>query len=92
MESLEKEAEKYADRVIGFDNKNHREWEGVQVHIIQFCEESKWIEAEKIKAQIDVLNECTYIPRFEWEFCKIGRKILQLEKQLKELEDESNLL
>lgn len=90
MKTLDEEAIHYADRVIGFDNKNHTEWEACQIHIVRFYEESKWVEAEKIKAQIDILKECTYVPQYDWEFCRIGRKIIELEKKLKELEDESN--
>jgi hypothetical protein len=87
MKTIEEEALNYADRVIGFMNENHSEWEGVQHQIIQFCKESKWIEQEKIKAKIEAVNH----------FCKlngIGDSNMQksvigmYEQELKRLENE----
>lgn len=44
---------------------------------------SKWVQAEKIKAQIDALREVA------WLDSSIGTIIRRYEQQLKQLEDES---
>jgi arginyl-tRNA synthetase len=93
MKTLEEEAKEFCERTdkeIGemWSNDYHE----LPIQIANFVKESKCVEAEKIKAQIDVLKQCTNVPQFDWEFSRIGKKIIQLEKQLKELEDESNLL
>ena len=86
MKTIEEEALNYADRVIGFMNENHSEWESIQHHIIQFCKESKWIEQEKIKAKIEAVNH----------FCKLNgfadsnmhKSVIGMyEQQLKTLEN-----
>jgi hypothetical protein len=93
MKSLEKEAELYADRIFGFANENHSEWENAQRHIINFCEQSKWIEAEKINAQIEILELLqSKLDGNITEENNLWYKIQKIKKQLKKLEDESNLL
>jgi polyhydroxyalkanoate synthesis regulator phasin len=81
MKTLEEHALDYADK----HNQSYR----VQDHIIQFCTESKWIEIEKIKAQIEILHKCTYVPRSDWDISAIGKKIIELEQKLEQLEDEN---
>jgi hypothetical protein len=92
MKTLEEEVEKYADRVIGFSNEKQWEWRSIQDHIVQFCKDSKWVQAEKIKAQIDMLNSFYYgedlndedIMRFYTELH--SELTEELQQQLKELE------
>ncbi len=84
--NLEKEAEAYADRVIGFRNELHSEWEDAQRHIIKFCKESKWIEIGKTRSQIEVLIEIRGDHNSDNRFY-LDDKIEQLEQQLKELEN-----
>ncbi len=84
--NLEKEVEAYADRVIGFKNELHSEWEDAQRHIINFCKESKWIQIGKIRSQIEVLIEIRGDYNSDNRFY-LDDKIEQLEQQLKELEN-----
>lgn len=81
MKNLEQSAEELAKKRVELDPI----YANGLYHGFVECGKSKWFQAEKIKAQIDILNECTCVPRFDWEFTKIGRKILQLEQELKEL-------
>jgi len=51
------------------------------------CEQAKEMEKiEKIKAQIEILHQCTFVPRSDWNISRIGKKIIKLEQDLKELE------
>jgi hypothetical protein len=91
MKTLEEYALEYADQTIGFDKKNHWEWKDVQVHIIRFCKESKWIEMEKLKAkieEIDTIISCYNLSKYQDEDLRL--KMNRLEQQLKHLEDENN--
>lgn len=90
MKTLEEEALLYADNVIGFDNKNHNDWEDAQRHIINFYEQSKFIQIEKLKAQIEILDKI-----IEWSFKNSQdnptnyitlMEVTNLKQQLKELE------
>jgi len=88
MKTLEDEAMDWCfkkDEELGEFWSN--DYEELPFQISNFVRESKWVQAEKIKAQIETLKQCTNVPRFDWEFSRIGRKIIQLEQQLKELED-----
>jgi polyhydroxyalkanoate synthesis regulator phasin len=90
MKSLEKEVELYADRTIGFANENHWQWEDAQRHIINFCEQSKWIEAEKIKVRIEEINSIIACYDLSNETADDLRlKVNRLQQQLNKLEDET---
>lgn len=83
---LEEEAVLYADRTIGFSNSLHSEWQACHIHIVRFCEESKWVQSEKIKAKIEVLEPFVNgMPLYEYPYNRIGKKILELKQQLEEL-------
>ncbi len=84
MKTLEEHAEEFSKKRIELDLGYSK---GLYYGFIG-CSKSKWFEAEKIKAQIEVLKRCTIVPRFEWEFCRIGKKIIELEQKLEQLENE----
>lgn len=90
MIDLHKEAEKYADNTIGFSNENHAEWEFVQHHIIQFIQSSKYVQAEKLKAQIDVLKLIIENCHSKDTQVEVNIYVNKLKQQLTQLENENN--
>jgi hypothetical protein len=79
MKSLELEAFDYA--------KDNRDLIDPEFQAFMAGANSKWAQADKIRAQIEVLKECTNVPDFEWKFSRIGRKIIELQQQLKQLKE-----
>ena len=79
MKSLEQEAEEYAKTLVGIDVHAKKDFiAGAN---------SKWVQAEKIKAQIEVLLD---VAKSEHSFfIAYNLKIHKLEQQLKQLEDET---
>jgi len=81
MKSLEQEAEEYAKTLVGIDVHAKKDFiAGAN---------SKWVQAEKIKAQIEILTGL-----YENSYIKSGRefwkkKFEELEQKLKQLEDET---
>ncbi len=82
MKTLEEEAEKYATEYNGILVNKRKE------HFIAGAN-SKWVQAERIEAQIDVYLQC--IPFIDDEEYRIViRKRISIGEQLlKQLEDES---
>jgi hypothetical protein len=84
MKTLEEEIRDFCektDKEIGEYWSN--DYDELPLQIERFIKESKWVKAEKIKAQIEVLYTC-----IELTDIGIRNKANELEKQLKELEDE----
>lgn len=78
MKTLEEEAKKFQDtNYLPYDKD-----------IFIAGANSKWVRAEKIKAQIEILNEIRGGFNTDNRFY-IDYKIEQLEQQLKELENEN---
>jgi hypothetical protein len=92
MKTLEEEAEEYFSKDNGlycaYSVKNKEdEFTSVvsEVRAIDFVKESKWVQAEKIKAQIDVLkNVVSKIGHYDI----LRKDIEDLQQQLKQLEDD----
>jgi hypothetical protein len=58
MTDLQKEAEAFLELkgISGQQNKTISEW------IVEFSTQSKHVQAEKLKAQIEVLRKSSYVP------------------------------
>ncbi len=58
--------------------------------IIDFVNRSKYVQSEKIKAQIEVLKQIKIAvsDKNPFTYYNIGTQVLELEKQLNELENE----
>jgi hypothetical protein len=83
MKSLEEEAEEYAENYDECDI-----WlQGAAKECYIAGANSKWVQVEKIKAQIDILNK----HRLSGEE-KFSDTIEELEQQLKQLEDENDTI
>jgi hypothetical protein len=80
MKTLEQEAEEYFDNNIFCDGITPFE-EDISKRCFIAGANSKWVQAEKIKAQIDILRK----HRFSGEE-KFSDSIEELEQQLKEFE------
>jgi hypothetical protein len=98
MKSLEEEADKYFSTDNGLytsysvKNKEDKFTSVVsKVRAVEFVKESKWVQAEKIKAQIEVLEAILnkYIDESLSGFYIRGM-ISDLQQQLKQLEDETD--
>jgi hypothetical protein len=88
MKTLEEEASDWCmkkDEEIGEYWSN--DFEELPIQIADFTRNSKWVQAEKIKAQIDILWSVCY----DYSSSIIMPKIKDLEQQLKEIEDESKI-
>jgi len=90
MQTLEEEAQEYFSKDNGLycaysvKNKEDKFTSVVsEVRAIDFVKESKWVQSEKIKAQIEVMKEAYNRPS------QIMNMLVELEQQLKQLEDES---
>jgi hypothetical protein len=87
MKTLEQEAEEFCERT---DEELGEYWSNtydeLPIQIAKFVKESKWVQAEKIKAQINTVlalrsyYDDTYYIDLEYE---------RLQQQLKQLEDET---
>lgn len=76
MKTLEEEAADYAENVSNLVP-------GPYIDFIAGAN-SKWVESEKIKAQIDALSDIRNSETIFW----VDSKIEELEQQLKQFEDE----
>ncbi len=88
MKSLEEEIRDFCektDKEIGEYWSN--DYDELPLQIERFIKESKWVRVEKIRTQIEVLNEIRGEFNTDNRFY-IDDKIEQLEQQLKKLEDE----
>ena len=92
MQTLEEEAQEYFSKDNGLycaysvKNKEDKFTSVVsEVRAIDFVKESKWVQAEKIKAQIEAFEDANIV----WENSLFREKISELKQQLKQLEDES---
>jgi hypothetical protein len=84
MKTLEEEARDFCektDKEIGEYWSN--DYDELPLQIERFVKESKWVQAEKIKAQIESLNEVNNTHPL-----RINIMIKKLEEHLKGLEDE----
>ena len=79
MMTLEDEAQEYVNKMALVDP--------IADVITEFVTESKWIQAEKIKAQLEIIREV--LRESDLFDTLIIIKINSLEQQLKQLEDES---
>lgn len=84
MKTLEQEAEEYAEF-----GKTNSKWQPIVQNAFIAGASSKWVQAEKIKVQIELIEELKTgvynLGATAWYQTK-----LKLEQQLKQLEDEAN--
>jgi len=82
-ENLKKEAEEYADlQLKGIVDKVSK-FECINDFTAGAL--SNYVEKQKLEFAIEQLKQCTYLPKSDWEFSVIGRKIKELEEKLSEL-------
>lgn len=95
MQTLEEEAQEYFSKDNGLycaysvKNKEDKFTSVVsEVRAIDFVKESKWVQAEKIKAQIEVLKEIISSGyKFRNALEESENKLSKLQQQLKQLEE-----
>jgi hypothetical protein len=82
MKTLEEEAREYAKELVEARVIKDYQSGWMESVYLYITRNSKWVQAEKIKAQIDVLREVA------WLDSTIGSVIRRYEQQLKQLEDD----
>ena len=89
MKTLEQEAQEYFDNNIFCDGITPFE-EDISKRCFIAGANSKWVQAEKINAQLQILKS---IPENDGETAlwHIAMKQVKLEQQLKQLEDETKI-
>jgi hypothetical protein len=85
MKSLEQQAEEYFEYNIFCDGITSFE-EDISKRCFMAGANSNWVQAEKIKAQIELLYQARVAP-ITW----FDRKMEELEQQLKELKNEKGM-
>ncbi len=97
MKSLEEEADKYFSTDNGLytsysvKNKEDKFTSVVsKVRAVEFVKESKWVQAEKIKAQIEIVRAIGDLGNKPNLYGELKMALIALNEQLKQLEDESN--
>lgn len=91
MKTLEEEIRDFCektDKEIGEYWSN--DYDELPLQIERFIKESKWVQAEKIKSRIEQLNQLRIHFNDGIGFETFESYMEHLEKQLKELEDETN--
>jgi hypothetical protein len=93
MKSLEDEARIHANLNEGFDYAEESYYQPTKINAYRSFKDgakSKWVQAEKIKAQIEVIKEIISSGyKFRNTLEESENKLSKLQQQLKELEDES---
>lgn len=80
MKTLEEEAKGYID--IYCDGNPYLSRADMEDMLASFVQKSKYVQVEKIKAQIDILENIYYLNK------SIKYSLNELKQQLKDLEDE----
>jgi hypothetical protein len=95
MKSLEEEVKDFCERVdqeIGEYWSN--DYDELPLQITRFVKESKWVQAEKIKAKIDILKLAHLrlsVEGIDKADYTMVFTVNELEQQLKELEDDKKI-
>ena len=87
MKTLEEEAKDFCERT---DEEIGEYWscdyDELPLQMARFVQESKWVQAEKLKAQIDILYKVIDIK----DTLNVKLTLESLKQQLKELEDDNS--
>lgn len=89
MKTLEQENQEYFDNNIFCDGITPFE-EDISKRCFIAGANSKWVQAEKIKVQIEVLKELD-VNMSGYLTTQVYKRINELEQQLKQLEDETKI-
>ena len=92
--SLEEEARIHAGLNKGFDYEEEAHYQPGKINAYKSFQDganSKWVQAEKIKAQIEIVEMIANEFNEKYNIVAFDRTIMGLKEQLKELEDESKI-